>query len=75
MRFEFGLIESVEHKQEVFDVVKVLRRLIIRLADSMSVGVGSDGWNNTQKSVELLVPVVEILVERFSSQCGISIWL
>ena len=75
MRFEFGLIESVEHKQEVFDVVKVLRRLIIRFADSMSVSVGSYSWNNTQKSVELFVPVVEILIERLSSQSRISIWL
>jgi len=38
-----GLVESVQHVEEVLNISKILAGLVVLPSDSVPVGIGSDG--------------------------------
>lgn len=75
MWFVVGFIEVVKHIQEIFDITEIFRGHVVLATCSVTVGVGSDGGDKTQKSVNLFVSGKDIFVNLFSSQSWVGLWL
>ena len=75
MRFVFLFIELVKHVKEIFHITKVLGRVIILSANSVSVGICSYGWDISNNSVYLFISYFPIFVDRFSNQTWILLWV
>jgi len=72
--FEGFLVQSVQHVEEVLDVAQVLARQVVLSSDSVSVGVGCDGWCYSHKSIDLLISEHFIFVDILSGQGGVGFW-
>ena len=48
MRLKLFLIQMVEHEKEIFNIRKLLTRVVILSTNSVSIRVGSDSRNETQ---------------------------
>lgn len=73
MGFKGGLVESIHHKEEVFNVTERFIGDVVLSSNTMTVGVGSDSWNNSKQSVDLLVSEADVFVDGFSSEGRIGI--
>ena len=63
---EIFLIKLVEHVQKVLNVAQFFGWEVEISADSVSVRVGSDGWNITDDFVDLFVSDFFVFVDCFS---------
>ena len=48
MGFVVLFVELVEHEEEVFNIPCMLWRLVVFSADSVSEGVGGNGWDPSE---------------------------
>lgn len=67
VRFEVALIQMVEHVKEVFNVAEILGWHVVLSTDSVSVGISSYSWNQTQKPIDLFVSGENVFVDLFPS--------
>ena len=71
--FVFRLIESIEHIKEVFNISKVFLWLIVASSNTMSVGIGCEGWDITEQSVNLLVSDFLVIINFLSSESRVCL--
>jgi len=50
-----GVVQVVQHVEEVLDVAQVLLRHIEGSSDTNAIAVGSDSWCSTQQSMNLFI--------------------
>ena len=73
--FVVTFVEMIEHVEEIFNIAQVLSWHIVLSTNSVSIRIGSNGWHQTQKSVNLFVSGEDIFIDLFSTQSWISLWL
>lgn len=72
MGFVGSFVEAVQHVEEVLDVGEVLGGLVVGAADSVTVGVGGDGWDQADQSVDLFVSGVLVFVDALAGEGGVG---
>ena len=66
--FEVIFVELVQHVEEVFNEACIFMGLIVFTTDTMTVGVGCDGGHSSEKSVDLFITNLFILVDSLSNE-------